>query len=133
MKREQRTPSGEGMPTSVAGVDEITSGGVPRPRCSACSSTSLMRDVELQRENESLRAHNAQLLGQLADATQALEAFAAGEVDAVTIASSSTPLLVQAAQREARRESAEQLRRSDRLRFLAEAPMPAVTMDRRTL
>ena len=54
--------------------------------------------ANLQRENDSLRRRNEKLVHQLTDAQQALEAVARGEVDAVTIQASATPLLVHEAQ-----------------------------------
>ena len=57
----------------------------------------------LLRENAALREQNERLLQQLADARQALEAAARGEVDAVTVEASATPLLVREAQERLRR------------------------------
>jgi PAS domain S-box-containing protein len=53
---------------------------------------------DLRQENDTLRRRNEKLLHQLADAQQALEAVARGEVDAVTDKASATPLLVHEAQ-----------------------------------
>ena len=80
-----------------------------------------MTDLDLQRENARLRRSNTELAGRLGDATQALDALSRGEVDAVIVEASATPLLLGAAQLEARRESAERLRMSQQLRVIAEA------------
>jgi PAS domain-containing protein len=73
-------------------------------------------DVEdLRRENDALRRRNEQLVHQVADAQQAVEALARGEVDAVTVGASATPLLVHEAQERLRDD-----RRRDR-RALVEA------------
>jgi len=64
-----------------------------------------MHDLEdMTRENALLRTRNEQLLLQLADAKQAMSALAHGEVDAVTLGTtSSTPLLLEEAQAKLRR------------------------------
>jgi PAS domain S-box-containing protein len=62
------------------------------------------------RENESLRERINQLLQQATDTEQAMLALARGEVDAVSVASSSTPVLLHAAQ-ESLRQSELLLRR----------------------
>jgi PAS domain S-box-containing protein len=58
--------------------------------------------VDLRGENASLRQRNEQLVRRAADAEQAFEAFARGEVDAVTLHDASTPVLLQAAQEKLR-------------------------------
>ena len=80
-----------------------------------------MTELDLQRENAWLRSSNTELAGRLGDATQALDALSRGEVDAVIFEASTTPLLLRAAQLEARRESAERLRMAQQLRVIAEA------------
>jgi PAS domain S-box-containing protein len=57
----------------------------------------------LQRALDSLRQEHEQLQRRAADAEQAVAAFARGEVDAVTLADSATPLLLHAAQDELRK------------------------------
>ena len=64
---------------------------------------------ELRREIDALRQRHERLAHQLTDAKQALEAFAHGEVDAVTVEASATPLLLREAQ-ERLRDSKELLR-----------------------
>jgi PAS domain S-box-containing protein len=80
-----------------------------------------MSELSLRRENQSLRASNTALVGQLGDAKQALHAMSCGEVDAVALESAVTPLLLREAQGDARRESAERLRMSQQLRVIATA------------
>jgi len=75
----------------------------------------------LRQENQTLRASNLVLVGQLGDARQALHALSSGEVDAVSFEASASPLLLRAAQRDARRESTERLRVSQQLRVIAAA------------
>ncbi len=53
---------------------------------------------DLRRVNAALRKHNLQLQRRAEDAEQALAAIARGEVDAVTVAGTTTPVLLQAAQ-----------------------------------
>src|ERR1700734_3087564 len=67
-----------------------------------------MGDVdEMSRENASLRTRNGQLLLALADAKQANDALAHGEVDAVALATtSSTPILLKEAQEKLRKSQA---------------------------
>ncbi len=67
-----------------------------------------MSEIELRRENESLRERNAQLRQRTADAESALAALARGEVDAVTLGGT-TPVLLHAAQ-ESLRQSQQLLR-----------------------
>ncbi len=57
----------------------------------------------LKQELTSLRRHNAELLRRALDAEQAVEAFAHGEVDAVAVGAAATPVLLQAAQEDLRR------------------------------
>ena len=57
-------------------------------------------------ELASLRKRNDELAQQLADATQSLEALARGEVDAVVLKASSTPILLEEAQTALRRSEA---------------------------
>jgi PAS domain S-box-containing protein len=64
---------------------------------------------DLRRESDGLRRRNEQLVLQVADVQQALEALARGEIDAVTVEASATPLLLHEAQ-ERLRESKELLR-----------------------
>jgi PAS domain S-box-containing protein len=64
----------------------------------------------LRRELDSLRLEHEQLRRRAGDAEQAVAAFARGEVDAVTLEASATPLLLHAAQDELRRN--EQLLRA---------------------
>ena len=71
---------------------------------------------ELHRENDSLRGKNRHLLQRALEAEQALDAFARGEVDAVVLESSVTPVLLHAAQENLRR-SEQALRES---RYLLE-------------
>jgi PAS domain S-box-containing protein len=59
--------------------------------------------ADLQRELGSLRERYAQLERRARDAEQAITAFARGEVDAVTLEASATPLLLHAAQDKLRR------------------------------
>jgi PAS domain S-box-containing protein len=66
--------------------------------------------MDLRGENASLRRFNQQLLRRALDAEQAFEAFARGEVDAVTLDSESTPFLLLSAQEKLR--SSEQLLRA---------------------
>jgi|GEM_PF-1810817 len=80
-----------------------------------------MNDVTLRSENQSLRESNLALADQLGDAKQALHALSCGEVDAVALEASVTPLLLRGAQRDARRESAERLRMAQQLRVIAAA------------
>jgi two-component system, cell cycle sensor histidine kinase and response regulator CckA len=81
-----------------------------------------MRDVDdMSRENALLRSRNEHLLLQLADAQQAMGALAHGEVDAVTLGStSSTPILLKEAQERLLRSQAT-LRESNRLLEEAQA------------
>ncbi len=62
-----------------------------------------MNEFELCRENESLRRRNKELLRRAETAEQAVGAFARGEVDAVMLDASATPLLLHAAQESLRR------------------------------
>jgi two-component system, cell cycle sensor histidine kinase and response regulator CckA len=57
---------------------------------------------DLRRENDSLRERDQHLLRRALDAEQALDALARGEVDAVVLESSVTPVLLHAAQEELR-------------------------------
>ncbi len=63
--------------------------------------------TDLRRENGSLRQRNEQLLRRTEDAENAIDAFARGEVDAVALEASATPVLLHTAQ--------ESLRRSEQL------------------
>jgi PAS domain S-box-containing protein len=63
--------------------------------------------ADLQQELRTLRQEHERLRRQAADAEQAIAAFARGEVDAVTLAASTTPLLLQSAQ--------DRLRQNERL------------------
>ncbi len=66
-----------------------------------------MNEVELlRREVASLRTTNAELVQQAADAEQRSRAFAGGEVDAVAIEGSASPILLHAAQSRLRRSEA---------------------------
>ncbi|MDB4988998.1 MAG: domain S-box protein [Myxococcaceae bacterium] len=82
-----------------------------------------MIEAERLRDDlESLRSHNLQLTIQLADAQQALSAFAHGQVDAVAHTASSTPVLLEAAQA--------QLVRSKRLlRSVFDGSLDALLLD----
>jgi PAS domain-containing protein len=60
-------------------------------------------ESELRSEIESLRARNRELLQRAVDAEQALAAIASDEVDAITVATIETPLLLHAAQDDLRR------------------------------
>jgi two-component system, cell cycle sensor histidine kinase and response regulator CckA len=76
---------------------------------------------DLRREVESLRQRQEQLERRAEDAEQALEALARGEVDAVALSVSSTPVLLQAAQDQVRRSEA-------RFRALFEKSAEAVSL-----
>ncbi|HEY0465745.1 MAG TPA: PAS domain S-box protein [Polyangiaceae bacterium] len=69
---------------------------------------------DLRGENDSLRGRSQQLLRRALDAEQALDAFARGEVDAVALESSVTPVLLHAAQEDLR-DSEQALRESRHL------------------
>jgi PAS domain S-box-containing protein len=91
-------------------------------------------DVEdLRRENDALRRRNEQLVHQVADAQQAVEALARGEVDAVTVGASATPLLVHEAQErlrdDRRRDRRALVDAEERFRLLfEEAPVGMLMM-----
>jgi hypothetical protein len=57
----------------------------------------------LRQENDALQQRCAELLARALDAEEAFEAFARGEVDAITVGTSSTPFLLRAAQEELHR------------------------------
>jgi PAS domain S-box-containing protein len=94
-------------------------------------------DVEdLRRENDALRRRNEQLVHQVADAQQAVEALARGEVDAVTVGASATPLLVHEAQErlrdDGRRDRRALVEAEERFRLLFEqAPVGMLMMSAR--
>jgi hypothetical protein len=67
-------------------------------------------ETEARREIESLRQRNEQLERRAVEAEQAIAAFAYGEVDAVTLETSATPVLLHVAQDSLRRN--EQLLRA---------------------
>src|ERR1700733_1192893 len=68
-----------------------------------------MKAVDRRRKGESLRESNARLHLLVEEAEQALAALVGGEVDAISVEASSTPMLLRAAQKDLR-ESQQLLR-----------------------